>query len=122
MFWTRLLGKIPPGVPLDNPVCNDNIKNVIKMFEIDNIVIGHTPQSFIYSDDINATCDNKIWRVDNGSSAAFNKFDKEFLSTGNINNNRRVQYLEIIDDKIINVCDETGCKVPVYKPTDAIPK
>jgi hypothetical protein len=110
MFWTRILGKIPPGVSLDNPVCSEHISKVLHMFNIGNIVIGHTPQSFLYSDDINSTCSNKIWRVDSGSSAAFNKFDREFLNSGKVTHSRRVQYLEIIDDKEYRICDQTGCK------------
>lgn len=113
MFWTRILGKIPPNVSLDNEICSNHIGNVLKMFNVDGIIIGHTPQSFIYSDDINATCGNKVWRVDNGSSAAFNKFDREFLTTGRVADSRRVQYLEILNDKVYNVCDKNGCKTPM---------
>ena len=113
MFWTRILGKIPPDVPLDNPVCSKHISKVLKMFNVNGIIIGHTPQSFIYSDDINATCGGKVWRVDNGSSSAFNNFDKGFLETGNIAHSRRVQYLEIINDRCYRICDEFGCKRPV---------
>jgi hypothetical protein len=109
MFWTRILGKIPPGVSLDNPVCSEHISKVLQMFNIGGIIIGHTPQSFLYNDDINSTCSNKVWRVDNGSSAAFSKFDREFLNTGHATHSRRVQYLEIIDDKEYRVCDEKGC-------------
>ena len=111
MFWTRILGKIPPGVSLDNPVCSEHISKILYMFRIGSIVIGHTPQSFLYSDDINSTCSNKVWRVDNGSSAAFDKFDREFLNTGSVTHSRRIQYLEIIDDKTYRICDETGCRI-----------
>ena len=110
MFWTRILGKIPPGVSLDNPVCSEHIGKVLKMFNIGGIIIGHTPQSFLYNDDINSTCSNKVWRVDNGSSAAFSKFDREFLNTGHVTHSRRVQYLEILDDKEYRICDENGCR------------
>jgi hypothetical protein len=110
MFWTRILGKIPPGVSLDEPDCIDNIKNVLSLFNVGSIVIGHTPQSFMYSDDINSTCSNKVWRVDNGSSSAFNVFDKKFEQTGTLTNSRRTQYLEIINDNNYFVCDGTGCK------------
>lgn len=110
MFWSRILGKIPPGVSLTNPECMDNIKNVLNLFQIGSIVIGHTPQSFMYSNDINSTCDNKVWRVDNGSSSAFNNFDTSFKKTGIYTSSRRTQYLEIIDDNNYFVCDGTGCK------------
>jgi hypothetical protein len=110
MFWTRILGSIPPGVSLDDPRCSKNITNVLSLFKIGSMVIGHTPQSFIYSDDINSTCDGKIWRVDNGSSAAFNVFDDDFKKTGVNIQSRRTQYLEIIDDSNYFVCDGTSCK------------
>ena len=110
MFWSRILGKIPPGVSLSDPTCMDNIKNVLNIFQIGSIVIGHTPQSFMYSNDINSTCDNKVWRVDNGSSAAFNNFDTRFQKSGIYTSSRRTQYLEIIDDNNYFVCDGSGCK------------
>jgi len=113
MFWTRILGKIPPNVTLDNPVCSKHIGQVLKMFNVNGIIIGHTPQSFTYSDDINATCSGTVWRVDNGSSSAFNNFDRDYLETGNVAHSRRVQYLEILNDNVYNVCDKYGCKCPM---------
>jgi|SaaInlStandDraft_6_1057023.scaffolds.fasta_scaffold29819_1 hypothetical protein len=98
MFWTRILGNIPPGVSYDNPVCKNNIGQILNLFQIGSIVVGHTPMSFTFSDDINGTCDGKIWRVDNGSSRAFNKFDRIFLNSGSISHSRRAQVLEIIND------------------------
>ena len=111
MFWTRILGKIPPNTDINENICKNNIKNVLKLFKINGMIIGHTPQSFVYSDDINSTCSNKIWRVDNGSSAAFDRFDESFLATGDIDNSRRAQYIEILNDTQFNVCDENGCKI-----------
>jgi hypothetical protein len=110
MFWTRILGKIPPGVSLNNPDCFNNIKGVLDLFEVGSIVVGHTPQSFLFSDDINSTCSGKVWRVDNGSSAAFNKYDPTFRKTGVNSHSRRTQYLEILDDDNYFVCDGDGCK------------
>lgn len=109
MFWTRILGKIPPGVGLDNSVCQNNISEVLKLFKVGSIVIGHTPQSFMSSDDINSTCGGKVWRVDNGSSAAFNMFDDNFRKTGHVVKSRRTQYLEIINDSEYLVCDDNEC-------------
>lgn len=105
MFWTRLLGNIPENTPLNDPVCINNLNKVLQVFRIDNMIIGHTPQSFIFSDNINGTCDNKIWRVDNGSSAAFDKFDLKLSQTGKIENSRRPQYLEILNDNEFIVHD-----------------
>lgn len=98
MFWTRILGNIPPDTSLDNPVCIGHIGEVLKLFQIGSIIVGHTPQSFSYSDDINQTCDGKVWRVDNGSSSAFHKFDRDLMTTGKVKHSRRPQVLEIIDD------------------------
>lgn len=103
IFWTRILGGIPPNIDISNEICKSNIDNVLKIFKINNLIIGHTPQSFAYNDGINSTCDGKIWRVDNGSSSAFHKFDEHFMKTGNISHSRRPQILEIINDNIYNI-------------------
>ena len=110
MFWSRILGKIEPGRKLSDPECVDNIGNVLRMFKIGSLVIGHTPQSFLYNKDINSTCSNKVWRVDNGSSIAFDIFDPQLQKHGTADISRRMQYLEILNDKIYNICDINGCK------------
>ena len=111
MFWVRLLGKIPPNTSFDDPVCKDNIKKAVKLFEMGSMIIGHTPQSFLSSNDINSTCDGKIWRVDNGSSSAFNDFDEEYNSMTNQKTNaRRTQYLLILNDNEYYVCDKNTKK------------
>jgi hypothetical protein len=115
MFWTRILGQIPPNTPLKEPVCMNNIKNVLNLFNIGNIIIGHTPQSFTYSDDINHTCSGKVWRVDNGSSSAFDKFDKKKMQYGDTSYSRRPQILEIINDNEFYIIDEIQRKKVVYK-------
>lgn len=99
MFWTRILGSIPPNESNENPVCIEYINRVLNLFQIGSIIIGHTPQSFTYNMGINSTCGNEIWRVDNASSSAFHAFDVEYLKTGKINNFRKPQVLEILDDK-----------------------
>lgn len=105
MFWTRILGNIPPNVELNNPACINHIGKVLKLFSIGSILIGHTPQSFTYSDDINQTCSGKIWRVDNGSSSAFHRFDHEMMSKGTVKYSRRAQVLEIIDGNTYFILD-----------------
>ena len=109
MFWTRLLGVIKPNTSLNDPVCKDNISKILELFKIGSIIIGHTPQSFVKNKDINSTCSNKVWRVDNGSSSAFDKFDEK-TKKGSINPNRRTQYLTIINDNKYYICDSKGCK------------
>lgn len=104
MFWSRILGKIPYNTALSDPICSNNITNVLQLFKAGSIIIGHTPQSFLYNEDINSTCSNKVWRVDNGSSRAFDIFDVN----NHYKTNRRPQYLEIIHDRQFFVCDEFG--------------
>jgi hypothetical protein len=106
MFWTRILGQIPPNVPLSDPMCISHIGNVLDLFKIGSIIVGHTPQSFFYSDDINQTCDGKVWRVDNGSSSAFDRFDNVKMTSGNNIKSRRPQVLEIINDNEYYIIDE----------------
>lgn len=105
MFWTRILGNIPPDTSLSNPVCIGHISKVLDIFGIGSIIVGHTPQSFSYSDDINQTCDGRVWRVDNGSSSAFHKFDRDMMTTGKIKHSRRPQVLEIINDSEYFILD-----------------
>jgi hypothetical protein len=112
MFWTRILGNIPPDTPMDDPVCVNNVGKILRLFNIGSMVIGHTPQSFKYSDDINSTCSNRVWRVDNGSSSAFDQYDSIYTHSSGTkkNKSRRVQYLEISEDTNYYVCDETKCR------------
>jgi hypothetical protein len=109
MFWSRLLGSIPQGVSLNDPICKNALKNVFSVIKIGSMIIGHTPQPFTNNIGINGTCNNKIWRVDTASSSSFNKFDPNFMKTGMSMKNRRIQYLEIIDDTDYFICDEEDC-------------
>lgn len=108
MFWTRILGSIPAGKSMEYEECKNNITKVLKLFNINGMIVGHTPQSFLFNKDINATCSNKIWRVDNGSSKAFDPYDKYFIDNGEKHYNRRAQYLEILNDTEFNIYDENG--------------
>lgn len=98
MFWNRILGSIPSGITLNDPRCMDNIDSVMKILNISNMIIGHTPQPFISSNGINGTCDNHVWRVDTGSSSTFDQFDSKYMTTKLKDEKRNPQYLEIIDD------------------------
>lgn len=121
MFWTRILGQIPPETNLDDPVCIDHIGDVLKLFKVGNIIIGHTPQAFIHGEfgsDLNSTCSGTVWRVDNASSHAFDEFDEVYKSNKDkserkVRNSRRPQVLVIEKNKgikTIKICDKFGCK------------
>ena len=103
MFWTRILGTIPPYISNEDSQCINHINKALNIFNIDRIIIGHTPQSFTYSQGINSTCGDKIWRVDNGSISAFHGYDRIYLESGKVNNNRIPQVLEILDDNKFNI-------------------
>jgi hypothetical protein len=102
MFWNRILGSIPPNMHPNSPLCTEHISKVLKLFKVSNIMIGHTPSSFLVGDGINSTC-NAIWRVDNGASKAFHKFDQEFMTNGKVMESRKPQVLEILNDTQFNI-------------------
>jgi hypothetical protein len=103
MFWNRILGNLPSKVDIKDKRCSENITKVLKVFSINSMVIGHTPQSFMFNEKINSTCSNKIWRIDNGSSKAFDIFDHEYIKTGKLSESRKPQVLEILNDDEFNV-------------------
>ena len=112
MFWTRILGNIPTNKTIDDNVCANYLKPVLEILKIGSIIIGHTPQSFMKFGGINGTCSNKLWRVDNGSSGAFDKFDDEYVNSGfkQISNTREPQVLEIKTEN-----GKSEYKVLIYK-------
>lgn len=73
IIWDREYGS-------ENPKCNQ-WDTTSKLLGVDHIVVGHTVQS-----NINAKCDNRIWRVDVGISSLFETFN--------------LQVLEILDDGV----------------------
>jgi hypothetical protein len=106
MFWNRILGYLPSNVNIKDNRCSESISKVLKIFKINSMIIGHTPQSFYFNEKINSTCSNKIWRIDNGSSKAFDIFDHEFIKTGIVSEARKPQVLEIINDDEFNILFE----------------
>lgn len=97
-FWTRIYGSIPENIPMTDPRCFQSVKEVLSVFKIGKMIVGHTPQTFTNNSGINGTCyekkhDNKLYRIDGGFSKAFNIF----------NNNHAVQILEILDDYQFNI-------------------
>lgn len=61
------------------------------------MIVGHSPQ-FMYGKPMNSDLDGRLWRVDVGVSRAFGR--RESVSDSNL---RRVQVLEIVNDKNFNV-------------------
>jgi len=99
LFWTRKLGEIGEGAELDSRECAASVSKTLDVFQVGQIIVGHSPQ-FIYKgrDGINGTCvdrsgKNRLYRVDNGLSTAFNVFGKH----------NPVQVLEILNDSEFNI-------------------
>ena len=67
---------------------------------IKGMIVGHSPQ-FMYDKGINSSCDNCIWRVDIGASRAFG-----LVKNNKQNYNRKVQVLEITNDKNFQILRE----------------
>ena len=105
MFWTRILGNIPKNIHINDSHCAEYLKPVLKTLEVGSVIIGHTPQSFMKFGGINGTCSDKLWRVDNGSSAAFDKFDPEYINSSDrhVAESRKPQVLEILNDSEFRV-------------------
>jgi hypothetical protein len=108
MFWTRILGAIEPNKDMSYDQCSDNMTQVLRFFHVNHMIIAHTPMSFLHNSNINGTCGNKLWRVDVGSSCAFDNVDNHLKSFGVPHPNRKYQYLEILNDTEFNVYDENG--------------
>jgi hypothetical protein len=106
MFWNRILGHIPSELNMKESICKENISKVVKILKINSMIIGHTPQSYINNETINSTCSNKIWRIDNGSSKAFDPFDQNLLINNERESARNPQILEILNDSEFNIIME----------------
>lgn len=102
-FWNRILGNIPPNVNNNDERCLNYLAPILRLFKVNSMIIGHTPQAFSHQKGINSTCDQKLWRIDSGSSKAFNDFDENYKETGEIMELRHIQLLEIINDSKINI-------------------
>lgn len=101
-FWNRLFGKIPKNVSLDNNDCKKYLLPTLELWNVSNIIIGHTP-TFLNGENLNSTCDNKLWRIDVGLSSSFlkdNKFKTQFLE---ITNDNIFKIYEISDNKCYKI-------------------
>lgn len=106
-FWPRLLGSLPPDVKIEDDKCVKYLEDTLHLYRCNNIIIGHTPQFYSNKTGISSTCKgvNKhneknmgVWRIDTGSSKAFESFDSEVVSE-----TREPSVLEIIDDNKFNI-------------------
>lgn len=98
-FWQRILGSLPKNLSIkSSEECLKYLDPVLKIYNINNMIIGHTPQFHVNKSGINSTCSRKLWRIDVGASSAFDKFSKK-----KNRKYRAVQILEILDDSIFNV-------------------
>lgn len=102
-FWTRVLGNIPANISNKDPKCEAYLKPVLNLFNIGHMIVGHTPQFHMNHSGINGTCNNKLWRVDNGASMAFSEFDPLMKKSNQTSKERKVQVLEILNDNEFNV-------------------
>jgi len=89
IFWNRVFGKMEERMDNEEKICKDNLDEIFRMYEIEGMVIGHTPQM---KKGINSVCDNKVWRIDIGASGAFDIFRN---SRENKNKFDNIQILEI---------------------------
>lgn len=102
-FWNRLLGTLPSNLSMEDHYCQNNIQPVLDIYNVQRIVVGHTPQ-FMDDQGINSTCNGKVWRADVGLSKAFDKTDQQIRMGSTRDDNRNIQVLEILDDgKKINI-------------------
>lgn len=88
-LWNRTFGSLNQSY--DN--CKFYMEPLDKSYKVGKIYVGHTPQ---LKDGIHSSCNNKIWKVDNGMSRAFDTFKS--------NETKRTQVLEILNDgEIFNI-------------------
>ena len=105
-FWPRILGNLPSNISLNDDICLDNLQETLDIYNVNNMIVGHTPQTFKNKKEgINVTCrdyiDGKnkgVWRIDVGSSSGFNNFKDNEISKLS-----KPQVLEILNDNKFNV-------------------
>ena len=93
LFWPRILGHLPPDASKDakgdeiRDACREHLYDVLEVFDVNNMIVGHTPQFSLNKFDpsgISRACNYRddsennygIWRIDTGASSAFNYLQK----------------------------------------------
>ena len=99
-FWPRILGSIPSGKSLNDPKCYKYLKPVLNYYKIQKMFIGHTPQN-ILKEEINSTCDNKLFKIDVGLSKTFNS--KLNIQWAEILDDNKVYFKELRNNKVYNI-------------------
>lgn len=104
IFWTRILGNIPNEHhrDADSKVCDKYVKPVLKILNINHMIVGHTPQFQANQSGINTACDESLIRVDIGGSEVFDLYDS-YAKTGERMQQRIPQVLEILNDEHIRI-------------------
>lgn len=74
IFWTRILSSIPDNVSLKNEQCEKQISEVLKILNINGIVVGHTANK------IKVTCDEKLFHLNSMNSRAFDIFKTQGIN------------------------------------------
>lgn len=99
-FWTRTYGMISENANMDD--CNTVVAEILKIFKIKHIIVGHTPQLFTNNNGINGICNinghNSLFRIDGGFSRAFKIFGNQNMT----------QVLEILNDKTFNILSSSS--------------
>ncbi len=112
LFWTRIMDTIPLNTSIDSPICDENLRKVMDIFNLSGLIVGHCPQSFSNNrSGINSTCSNKLFRIDVGASFAFDDaaesvssqssspgpitIEEQQHNLSHINKNRQAQVLYI---------------------------
>lgn len=100
LFWNRIFGSVPNETHknAEHETCNKQLQPVLNVLNVNNMIIGHTPQFMASQSGINTACDGKLTRVDIGGASIFNLFDSTYEKTGNRMKQRVPQILEILND------------------------
>jgi hypothetical protein len=104
-FWTRILGKLPLGLDINDPKCIEYVKPVLDTFNLKGMVVGHTAQFYQNKKGISSTCNDSVHFIDIGLSKAFDPLDSHKKKTGTIDPNRELQVIEILNNEKINIID-----------------
>ena len=102
IFWNRTLSYLPAdGIGNSEDIakkCDENLKDIFEIYNVNGIIIGHTPQRLNASvNRINSACNERVWRVDIGASNAFHSLrDKQTIEVLEITYNGDVPLYKIL--------------------------